>query len=310
MNNKLNIFKRVTLFSLTVLTISFFISCESTFEYELPESNSIEDTVFPTADFSYIPNADDFATIEFTDLSFESTTYLWDFGGDTSTEQDPTYTFPGEGTYPVTLTVSDGNGVSDEITLDVVVADLFVAITPTIINGNFDGGQDDWKFANFTGGTTSPFNSSSDGSNLNYDGTDNGEKTAGAKWTMSTSAGVYLSANTRYAYQSIVVSPGIDYILEYEYAIKDDGTTVAEGGDRIVAGILDGHFDEGVDGVASFDAGPLVSHVGTIALGKGNFTTVEETFTSNESGEVSILIFGVTDVDAYVDNVKVYPAPE
>ena len=308
MNNKLNIFHRVTLFCLTVLTISFFTSCESAFEYELAEANSKEDTVLPTADFSYIPYADDFTTIEFTDLSLESTTYLWDFGGETSTEQDPTYTFTdGEGIYPVTLTVSDANGASDEITIDVEVVDVFVAIEPEVLNGNFDGGQDDWKFANFTGGTTSPFNSSSDGSNLNYDGSDNGSKTAGAKWTMSTSAGVYLSANTRYAYQAIVVSPNTDYVLEYEYAIKDDGT-IAEGGNRIVGGILDGHFEDGVDGVASFEAGPLMSHIGDIALGKGVFTTVQETFTSNESGEVSIFIFGVTDVDAYVDNVKVYPA--
>ena len=31
-----------------------------------------------------------------------------------------------------------------------------------------------WTFSKFTGGTTLPFNASSDGSWLNYDGTDNG----------------------------------------------------------------------------------------------------------------------------------------
>ena len=273
----------------------------------MPEAGSIEDTVLPTADFSYIPDADDFATIDFTNLSFESTTYKWDFGGgNTSDEQDPSFTFSREGTFPVTLTASDANGASDAITIDVVVEDVFVAITPDILNGDFSDGQNDWKFSSFTGGTTSPFNSSSDGSWLNYDGSDNGSKTAGAKWTMSTSAGAYLSSNTRYAYQAIVVSPNTEYVLEYEYAIKDDGTQ-APGDNRIVAGILDGHFSDGVDGVASFDAGPLASHVGSMDLGKTVFTTVEEEFTSNASGEIAIFIFGVTDVDAYVDNVKVYP---
>ncbi len=287
-----------------------FASCEEAYRFELPDANSKEDTILPTADFSYIPNADDFTTIEFTNLSFESIKYEWDFGeGNTSAETDPSFTFSGgEGVYPVTLTASDANGASDQITINVEVLDVFVAITPDIINGNFDEGQDDWKFSTFTGGTTSPFNSSSDGSPLNYDGTDSGStKTAGAKWTMATSAGVYLSPNTRYAYQAIVVSPNEDYILEYEYAIKNDGT-VADGGNRIIGGILDGHFDDGADAIPSFDALPIVSNVGTMDLGKGVFTTVRAEFTANDSGEVAILIYGVTDVDAYVDNVKVYPA--
>ncbi len=307
---KTNIFLRVATNMFLCFSIALLLnSCEESFKYDLPEANSKVDTVLPTADFSYIPNADDFRTIEFQNLSFESTKYLWDFGdGNTSEEQDPVYSFTvGEGIYPVTLTASDANGASDVITINVEVVDLFVAITPEIINGDFDDGQNDWKFSTFTGGTTSPFNSSSDGSWLLYDGTDNGSKTAGAKWTMSTSAGAYLSSNTRYAYQAIVVSPNTEYVLEYEYAIKNDGTQAPDG-NRIIAGILDGHFDDGVDGVASFDAGPLVSHVGSEDLGKTTFTTVEAKFTSNATGEVAILIYGVTDVDAYVDNVKVYPA--
>ena len=308
MKNSVNFFRRATMLFLTALTITFFVGCEKSFEFKLPDSNSKVDTVLPTADFGYIPDADDFTKILFSDLSFESTRYLWDFGGgNTSTEKDPVFTFAGEGTYPVTLTVSDENGASDAVRIDVIVVDIFVAIQPDIINGDFSDGQSDWKFSDFSGGTTSPFNSSSDGSNLNYDGSDNGSKTAGAKWTMSTSAGAYVSSNTRYAYQAIVVSPNTDYVLEYEYAIKDDGTQ-APGDNRIVGGILDGHFNDGADAIASDAAGgSLASFIGDEDLGKGNFTTVELEFTANASGEVAILIYGVTDVDAYVDNVKVYP---
>ena len=311
MKNKNNLLGKATKLFLCLTIAVFLNSCEEAFEFDLPEANSQVDTELPLADFSYIPNADDFATIEFQNLSFESTEFVWDFGtGDTSTEQDPVYTFrDGEGVYAVTLTAKDANGATDAITIDVEVIDVFVAITPEILNGDFNEGQDDWKFPSFSGGTTSPFNSSSDGSNLNYDGSDNGSKTPGAKWTMSTSAGAYVSSNTRYAYQAIVVSPNVEYIFEYEYAIKNDGTQAPDD-NRIVGGILDGHFEDGADAVPANGHGDLaiVTHVGSMDLGKGVFTTVQERFTSNASGEISILIYGVTDVDAYVDNVKVYPA--
>lgn len=312
MKNKIDLLRGSTMLFLGLSMAIFTTSCEDAFKFDLPEANSKVDTVLPKADFSYIPDAEDFTKIIFKDLSFESTKYLWDFGGgDTSTEQDPTYTFAGgEGIYPVTLTVSDANGASDAITLDVEVVDVFVAISPEIINGDFENGASDWKFSTFTGGNTNPFNSSSDGSWLKYDGTDNGSKTKGAKWTMSTSAGVYLSSNTRYAYQAIVVSPNTKYVLEYEYAIKtpDEQAGIAEGGNRIIGGILDGHFEDGADAVGSFDQKPLLMYVGDMVLGKTTFTTVQEQFTSNASGEVAILIYAVTDVDAYLDNVKVYPA--
>lgn len=311
MKNKVNIFRKVTLSFLSFVIASSIISCDSDiFRDELPDSNTKVDTVLPTADFSFIPDPDDFTKITFSDLSFESTTYMWDFGGGaTSTEKDPTYTFAGgEGVYPVTLTVSDDNNATNSVTYNVKVVDVFVAITPTILNGDFSDGQNGWKVSSFTGGTTSPFNSSGDGSWINYDGSDNGAKTPGAKWTMSTSAGEWVSSNTRYAYQSIIVSPNTDYVLEYEYAIVDALAADPTGGRRIVAEILDGHFDDGAKAVANSNAGALAQHIGTNAAGKTIFTTVEVNFTSNATGEIAIWIYGVTPVDSYIDNVKVYPA--
>ena len=170
-----------------------------------------------------------------------------------------------------------------------------------------DDGMDNWKIANFTGGTTNAFNSSSDGSPLNYDGTDSGStKTPGAKWTSSTSAGPSLSAHTRYAYQEIVVTPNTEYILEYAYAIKTDVDDI-DGGDRVIGEILDGWFVDGVDAVASSNAGPLVRIVGDVANGKGNFTIVSNSFTSNASGKVAIWIYAITNDELYVDNIKMYP---
>lgn len=285
----------------------FLSSCD--FAYELPEANSIADETPPSAAFDFRPNDNDFKTIEFTNLSGSAIAYSWDFGdGGTSTDKEPSYTYAGgEGTYTVTLTARDGNGVSATTTRDVVVEDVFVAITPSILNGDFNEGQDDWKFSTFSGGTTSPFNSSSDGSNFNYDGSDSGAKTPGAKWTKSTSAGAYVSSDTRYAYQAITLSPNTEYILEYEYAIKNDGTQAPDG-NRIVGVILSGHYDDGSVAISALEGdGRIVQFVGSEDLGKGNFTLVKQQFTSNSSGQVAILIYGVTDVDAYVDNVKVYP---
>lgn len=311
MKPRINFLRTFALFCLVSSSL-LIVSCEDSFRYELPEANSIADSILPQADFSYAPDGNDFLTIIFSDLSVEMTEHLWDFGdGNTSTEQDPSFTFPGEGTYPVTLTVSDANGASNTITKDVSVIDVFVAITPEIVNADFEDGQNDWKFSSFTGGTTSPYNSSSDGSFLDINGIDTGAKTGGAKWTMSTSAGAYLSSNTRYAYQAIVVSPNEDYILEFEYAIKTpaEQSGVAPGGNRIIGGIIDGHFSDGAVAIPAFDNGPITMHVGTTVLGKGVFTTVQQEFTANASGEIAVLIYGVTDVDAYVDNVKVYPKP-
>ncbi|MFZ1750269.1 MAG: PKD domain-containing protein [Saprospiraceae bacterium] len=309
MKQNLILSRKIVMLYISALSLIFFIGCESAFTFDLPEANSKPDTVLPKADFSYIPDANDFQKIIFKNLSFESTKYSWDFGGGKSTSIDPSFTFPGEGTFKVTLTASDENGASNTVTKDVVVKDVFVPITPEVQNGDMESGTANWSFSTFTGGTTSPFNTSSDGSWLKYDGTDNGSKTAGAKWTKSTSGGAYLSSNTRYAYQPIVVSPKKKYILEYEYAIKTEAeqSGIAPDGNRIIGGILDGHFSDGADAIKSNDQGALLKFIGTKVLGKTTFTTVKLEFTANASGKVGILIYAVTDVDAYVDNVRVYP---
>lgn len=304
------IFKAGGLFSVLFIMSLCFASCSN--EFPLPEAGSIADATLPSADFGFSQSdAVDFRIVSFSNQSASATDVEWDFGtGDTSTDKDPLYTYEaGEGVYTVTMTVSDKNGVSDAVTRDIEIIRPEVpdAIIPAIINGDFTAEQEGWKFPNFSSGTTSPFNASSDGSSIDYDGTDTGTKTAGAKWTKGTSAEDYVSDKTRYAYQAIKVSANTEYILEFEYAIKDDDDNAPGGGNRVIGGIIDGQFSEGADGVASFNASPLVKHVGDLNLGKGNFTTVKAEFTSNDSGEIAILLYGVTNVDAYADNVKVYP---
>ena len=57
-----------------------------------------------------------------TDDNDDIVSYAWDFGtGDSSIAADPTYTFDNEGTYTVSLTVTDGGGLSSSTTIEITV---------------------------------------------------------------------------------------------------------------------------------------------------------------------------------------------
>lgn len=69
-------------------------------------------SVPPVADFSNTPVSTCTGSVNFIDLSTNGpTSWLWDFGdGNTSTAQNPTYTYNSNGIYNVTLTVSNAYG--------------------------------------------------------------------------------------------------------------------------------------------------------------------------------------------------------
>ncbi len=84
----------------------------------------------PTAAFSWSPEQQDKGSpIQFTDLSASYpdniVSWSWDFGGlGTSSEQNPTFTFVDDGTYTVTLTVTDEDGSTDTASYDVTILGL------------------------------------------------------------------------------------------------------------------------------------------------------------------------------------------
>ncbi|MEQ8555033.1 MAG: PKD domain-containing protein [Cyclobacteriaceae bacterium] len=332
MKNKMKIFSKGLGLLLTIFAASFITNCE--LRPELPESGSIPDATPPTADFSYIPTAEDFRILSFSNLSTEATHYIWDFGGNASvcemvdgtlvcaTESTTTAFEPyakfeaGEGVYTVKLTALDANEASHTVEIEVEVIDEFVPLPVTVLNGDFEGGQDNWKISFSNGWNNNGFESSSDGSSLKYDGTDNGGSTRGAKWNASRSVGSLASSNTRVAYQSLVVSPSseersVKYILEFQYSIKTDVATDPPEGRIVIADIIAGHYDDGWEAYQQTERGggtSLLHMEVSEAKGKGNFTTVTGEFTAPESGQVAIMLSAITPVDVYVDNVKVYPA--
>ncbi|MBC3844787.1 PKD domain-containing protein [Winogradskyella echinorum] len=213
-NSKINIFRQTSLLLTSIVIAVFLVGCvgDELFRDELPDSNSKEDLKGPEANFSYASTLEDFRTINFSNLSNESTTYLWDFGGgNTSTEQNPTFTFEdGEGTYPVTLTASDALNAIGTITIDVIVVEG--PFQPIILEPGFEDdtlpggggdGRDSWR-NNDLGGviqiTGSPVTFGDQGAKL------------------PTPAG------DRIGYQEITVEPDTNYDLRFYYTMLNNAT--------------------------------------------------------------------------------------
>lgn len=88
-----------------IFTLLFIGSCG--------EDDVVDDTELPLASFSE-EIAD--LTVTFTNNSQNATSYSWDFGdGETSTEENPEYTYSAGGTYTVVLTATNDAGESDDI---------------------------------------------------------------------------------------------------------------------------------------------------------------------------------------------------
>tara|TARA_R110002051_G_scaffold325766_1_gene430986 strand:+ start:24652 stop:26610 length:1959 start_codon:yes stop_codon:yes gene_type:complete len=220
MKQKINIFSKTKLVLITMVSSIVFVSCvgDEMFRDELPSANSKVDTVFPDANFSYASSSDDFRLINFTNLATEASTYVWDFGnGNTSTDQDPSFTFAGEGTYPVTLTASDGNGVVGTTTVEVIVVEG--PFQPIILEPGFEDdtlpegggdGRDSWRNSDLGGViqiTGSPVTFGDQGAKLP------------------------VPAGDRVGYQEITVEPDMNYDLSFWYTMlsgsSDPSLTVA-----------------------------------------------------------------------------------
>ena len=135
-----NIFN-ISMAALLVLVLA----CDDFDKYELPEANSIPDATPPQAVFTAIQSEevdnDGWKDFYFSNGSISATTYAWDFGdGNTSSDYEPTNKFSDEGTYTVSLTASDNNGLSNTLTKDLTVEEPPAPPVqdPVLINTVFD----------------------------------------------------------------------------------------------------------------------------------------------------------------------------
>lgn len=292
MDTIINKFSSKRFFNLLAVTlmIGTLVSCD--YEYELPEAGSLPDKTPPSANFTASQSDENFLTFNFSNLSSSATDYIWEFGdGNTSTELDATNTYPDEGTYTVTLTVSDKLGVTDTFTSDIVVEEppVPVAITPVIGEASFEDGSDAcgdgqdgrdcWRLS---------------GASIHQiTGSDGRGGTQAAKYPAS-------ATDARQSYQAITVSPNTKYIFTAFYALKSDG-------DYIRVSIIDGqlsNFDE-------FESATLLAQEkGEINDGKGNFNALIIEFETGANGEISILFDSNNESDAYIDDVSIIPVIE
>ena len=88
--------------------------------------------IAPVANFTYAANK---LIVTFTDTSIgEPTAWDWNFGnGESSTDQNPVYTYAAAGTYNVTLVVTNAIGESAPVTKQITVTDVGI---PNVFAGN------------------------------------------------------------------------------------------------------------------------------------------------------------------------------
>ncbi|MBS3813491.1 PKD domain-containing protein [Candidatus Bipolaricaulota bacterium] len=114
---------RYLLSFLLVLSLLLLSGCDGFFN----QKPSAEFTYYPDPATGELPLTVAFAGSDSSDPDGEIIEYEWDFGdpdsgGDnTSAEQNPAHEYSDEGTYTVSLTVTDGDGASDTAEMEVEV---------------------------------------------------------------------------------------------------------------------------------------------------------------------------------------------
>lgn len=289
MKTKINFLGRASKLLLGLTLALFLNSCEDMFTFDLPEANSKVDTVPPTANFSYASKADDFTTVQFNNLSFEATKFLWDFGGGaTSTAKDPSFKFAaGEGTYPVTLTASDAKGASDTKTIQVEVVEG--PFQPIIMEAGFED-------------------------NTLPDGSGDGRDSWRADWsderpifgissspvTFGKQAAKLEVSSARQGYQEITVEPNTNYDLGFWYTMANNSSDPW----AIVA--IVGVTEHGpIGSIADAEAGIIASITVNDTSSPSTYVKEKLSFNSGINNTIGIYFYNDKNVETRFDDFTI-----
>ena len=187
--------------------------------FEMDWSCSLASTP-PVANFSNNPISTCTGDVSFTDLSSNGpTSWLWDFGdGNTSTLQNPSYTYNNNGTYNVSLTVTNTYG-SDNITN----SNLVTVNKPTapIVNGGANCGAGTVNLSASGSGVIHWFDAASGGTEL---GTGNSFTTPSISSTTTYYAEDHIAQASQYVGNTQSSSNGSTFTYTNEHYLIFDCT--------------------------------------------------------------------------------------
>ncbi len=194
-----------------LLVFAMVFSCD--FIDELPEANSRVDETPPTAFFTFSTGVEieTFTEVLFANQSDNATSYSWDFGdGNTSTEVDPLNIYPGEGSFTVTLTVTDAlNQVSSySEVIELIEPEAPAVPDPVLLNPDFD---------------KLPKSSGSDCTCSGWINTDVGEQGESSSGNGSDVL-KFDNAEPDHVYQEFEVTPNANYRMEIPVLFQSDQT--------------------------------------------------------------------------------------
>ncbi|MEO0526961.1 MAG: PKD domain-containing protein [Bacteroidota bacterium] len=186
-----------------------FVSCD--FIDELPEADSRADETPPTAFFTFANGVEieTFTQVSFANQSSNATTFSWDLGdGTTSTEVDPMHVYAGEGSFMVTLTVSDAlnQTATYSETIELIEPEAPAVPDPVLLNPEF---------------VRSPKSSGSDCTCSGWINTDVGEQGESSSGNGSDVL-KFDNAEPDHVYQEFAVVPNAEYRMEIPVLFQSD----------------------------------------------------------------------------------------
>lgn len=189
--------------------VMVLVSCD--FIDELPEANSQADETPPTAFFTFTNGVEieTFTQVSFANQSSNATSFTWDLGdGTTSTDVDPMHVYEGEGSFTVTLTVSDAldQTATYSETIELIEPEAPAVPDPRLLNPEFD---------------RLPKSSGSDCTCSGWINRDLGEQGESSSGNGSDVLKLD-NAEPDHAYQEFAVVPNADYRIEIPILFQSD----------------------------------------------------------------------------------------